>query len=64
MFFAAFAFKKQVHVFAGRVKIVSHSSWKQVQYLDMFVPCHKWHLDYIYKGNFFIELFLNSGCLG
>ena len=26
MFFIAYAFKGQVHVFAGRVKIVSHSS--------------------------------------
>ena len=26
MFFIAYAFKRQVHVFAGRVKIVSHSS--------------------------------------
>ena len=29
MFFIAYAFKGQVHVFAGRVKIVSHSSCRK-----------------------------------
>ena len=35
MFFTAYAFKGQVHVFAGRVKIVKSLE----QYLNIFVPC-------------------------
>ena len=40
MFFIAYTFKGQVHVlFAGQVKIVSHSSCRLVQYWNIFVPC-------------------------
>ena len=38
MFFIAYTFKGQVHVFAGRVKVVSHSSSGQVQYLNILSP--------------------------
>ena len=36
MFFIAYAFKGQVHVFAGRVKIVSHSSCRTSAILKYF----------------------------
>ena len=39
MFFTAYAFKGQVHVFAGRVKIVGHSSCRTSAYRIIFVPC-------------------------
>ena len=39
MFFIAHAFKGQVHVFAGQVKIVSHSSSRTSAILKFFVPC-------------------------
>ena len=38
MFFIAYAFKGQVHVFAGRVKIVSHSSCSITAILKYFYP--------------------------
>ena len=38
MFFIACAFKGQVHVFAGRVKIVSHSSSRTSAILKYFCP--------------------------
>ena len=38
MFFIAYAFKGQVHVFAGRVKIVSHSSCRTSAILKYFCP--------------------------
>ena len=43
MFFIAYTFKGQVHVFAGRVKIVSHSSCRTSTILKYFCPllwCH------------------------
>ena len=43
MFFIAYAFKGQVHVFAGQVKIVSHSSSRTSAILKYFCP-----LDYEY----------------
>ena len=39
MFFIAYTFKGQVHVFAGRVKLVSHSSCRTSAVLKYFVPC-------------------------
>ena len=39
MFFIAYTCKGQVHVFAGRVKIVSHSSYRTCAILKYFVPC-------------------------
>ena len=36
--FIAYAFKGQVHVFAGRVKIVSHSSCRTSAILKYFCP--------------------------
>ena len=39
MFFIAYAFKGQVHVFAGQVKIVSHSSFRTSAILKYF--CQK-----------------------
>ena len=38
MFFITYAFKGQVHVFAGRVKIVSHSSCRTSTILKYFCP--------------------------
>ena len=38
MFFIVYAFKGQVHVFAGRVKIVSHSSCRTSATLKYFCP--------------------------
>ena len=38
MFFIAYAFKGQVHVFAGRVKIVVTRSAGQVQLFKYFCP--------------------------
>ena len=40
MFFIAYAFKGQVYVFAGRVKIVSHSSCRTSAKLKYFCPLH------------------------
>ena len=40
MFFIAYAFKGQVHVFAGRVKIVSHLSCRTSAILKYFCPLH------------------------
>ena len=39
MFFIAYDFKGQVHVFAGLVKVVSHSSCRTSAILKYFVPC-------------------------
>ena len=39
MFFIAYTFKGQVHVFAGWVKIVTRPAG-QVQYWNIFVPCY------------------------
>ena len=39
MLFIAYTFKGQVHVFARRVKILSHSSCRTSAILDIFVPC-------------------------
>ena len=38
MFFIAYAFKGQVHVFAGQVKIVSHLSFRTSAILKYFCP--------------------------
>ena len=38
MFFIAYAFKGQVHVFAGRVKIAGHSSSRISAILKYFCP--------------------------
>ena len=38
MFFIAYAFKGQVHVFAGRVKIVCHSPFRTSAILKYFSP--------------------------
>ena len=38
MFFIAYNFKGQAHVFAGRVKIVSHSSCRTSIILKYFCP--------------------------
>ena len=38
MFFIAYAFKGQVHVFAGRMNIVSHSSCRTSAILKYFCP--------------------------
>ena len=46
MFFIAYAFKGQVHAFAGRVKIVSHSSCRTSAIFKYFVPwniCSRQH---------------------
>ena len=39
MFFIAYAFKGQVHKFAGRVKTVSHSSCRTSAIFKYFVTC-------------------------
>ena len=38
MFFIAYAFKGRVHVFAGRVKVVSHSSCRTSAIFEYFCP--------------------------
>ena len=38
MFFIAYAFKGQIHVFAGGVKIISHSSCRTSAILKYFCP--------------------------
>ena len=38
MFFIAYAFKGQVHAFAGQLKIVSHSSCRTSAILKYFCP--------------------------
>ena len=38
MFFIAYAFKGQVHVFVGQAKIVSHSSCRTSAILKYFCP--------------------------
>ena len=43
MFFIAYAFKGQVHVFAGRVKIVSHSSCRTSAILKKNCPLKMLH---------------------
>ena len=40
MFYIVYAFKGQVHVFAGQVKIVSHSSSSISAILKYFCPLH------------------------
>ena len=40
MLFIAYTFKGQVHVFAGRVKIVSYSSCRISAILKYFCPLH------------------------
>ena len=40
MFFIAYAFKGQVHLFAGRVKVVSHSSCRTCAIFKYFCPLH------------------------
>ena len=40
MFFIAYTFKGQVHVFAGQVKIVSHSSCRTSAILKYFCPLY------------------------
>ena len=40
MFFIAYAFKGQVHVFAGQVKFVSHSSSRTSAILKFFCPLY------------------------
>ena len=42
MFFSAYAFKGQVHVFSGQVKIVSHMSCRTSAILSYF--CLRWFL--------------------
>ena len=46
MFFIEYAFKGQVHVFAGRVKIVSHSSCRTSVILKYFCPLHMSHFSF------------------
>ena len=43
MFFIAYTFKGQVHMFAGRVKIVSHSSARTTAILKYFCPLQDLH---------------------
>ena len=38
MFFIAYAFKRHVHLFAGRVKVVSHSSCRTIAIFKYFCP--------------------------
>ena len=41
MFSIAYAFKGHAHVFAGRVKVVSHSSFRTSAIFKYFCPLHK-----------------------
>ena len=45
MFFIAYAFKGQVHVFAGRVKIVSHSSCRTSAIVKYVCPLPTFVMD-------------------
>ena len=40
--YCIYAFKGQAHMFAGRVKIVSHSSCRTSAILKYFAPCLLW----------------------
>ena len=40
MFFIAYAFKGHVHAFAGRVKVVSHSSCRTSAIFKYFCPLY------------------------
>ena len=54
MFFIAYPLKGQVRVFAGRVKIVSHSSCRTSAILKYFCPLHDYLLinTVVFRGIF------------
>ena len=52
MFHIAYTFKGQVHVFAGQVKIVSHSSCRTSAILNYFCPL--WYID----SDYFMAIFI------
>ena len=55
MFFIAYTFKGQVHVFAGRVKIVSHSSCRTSTILKYFLSPGE-ELDLLFPLDLFMFL--------
>ena len=63
MFLIAYAFKGQVHVFAGRVKVVSHSSCRTSAILKYFCPLQSIGDDCYYvkiKLCILIDMIINS----
>ena len=59
MFFNAYAFIGQMHVFAGRVKIVSHSSCRTSAIMKYFVPCYAIMFVLLYLGLWKVILWLS-----
>ena len=61
MLFVAYAFKSQVHVFEGRLKILSHSSCRTRVILKYFCPLHGIGMDPVisessYKGSTYLKI--------
>ena len=52
MFLIAYAFKGHVHAFAGRVKVVSHSSCRTSAIFKYFCPLFKYEIMLKYSGLF------------
>ena len=52
--FIAYTFKEQVHVFAGRVKIVSHLSCRKSAILKYLCPLVSSSLDLYWLGSCFL----------
>ena len=73
MFFIAYAFKGHVHAFAGRVKVVSHSSCRSSAIFKYFCPllCNyllktvlfKWNSLTVLFKHFFFYYFMHWFCL-
>ena len=60
MFFIAYAFKGHVHVFAGRVKVVSHLSCRTSAIFKYFCPSDKEHNSLGIFFAFFSQLFIDN----
>ena len=67
MFFIAYAFKGQVHVFAGRVKIISHSSCRTSTILkyknrDEILDFLPFTVISLLSSHFAVTLMCNKNC--
>ena len=60
MFFIANTFKRQVHVFAGQVKIVSHSSCRTNAILKYFCPLNMYKIMYKFQSLKIVFILANS----
>ena len=58
MFFIAYTFKGQVNVFAGRVKVESHSSCRKSAILNNFVLCGPANpaVEFYYSYRFIVQV--------